>query len=365
MIAALRTIFAKVKRMAAVLPAFAVWAVASAEEPSVAASFAGMDGRGMLELLRTDWRPTRPVASADDVVRLMSVYCRQADGSYRDYFSASAAKTLQPVAVAQLSWWGESSADYNIVANDLHNMVAGNSAVAANRSDFPPGTVTKPLYDNGYWKSGIGEIGGYETNFHEPADELKGDFARIYMYAVAVYPQDLWRGRATMLYADGYYPLLTAYGRDLLLGWHRADPVDDAELERDSAIEAAQGRSNPFVRWPDLAEYIWGRHSDEVYDPSPGGETPEEPENPEEPDKPDDPDDPVDDPIMLKAVYSVSADGRIDFRSPYVASGSEWTLDGRAVTTVSVKLEEVGIGRHEVTYSNERSRGKVIINVEP
>lgn len=175
----------------------------------------------------------------------------------------------------------------------------------------------------------------------------------------SAYPQTLWYGRGTMLFADGYYPLLTTYGRNVLLAWHRADPVDDTEKLRCAVIADAQGNSNPFVAYPEIAEYIWGKHSDETFP-----ETPDIPDNPDVPDIPDDPE-PEPEPIMLKAVYSVSKDRRIDFRSPYVAAGSQWTFDGKKVDSQSIDLYDKSIGRHEITYSNNKSRGKIIITVEP
>ena len=168
------------------------------------------------------------------------------------------------------------------------------------------------------------------------------------MYVAAVYARPLWAGRAAMFFADGYYPLLTSYARDLLLAWHRADPVDEAELRRNAVIAEAQGQSNPFVDDPQLAEYVWGSRSDEPYGDNKGNDEP-----------------PSDDPIMLKAVYSITRDGRIDFRSPYVDSESAWTFDGRHIDGNSMSLEGVATGRHELTFTNPRSRGKLIITVEP
>lgn len=332
----------------------------SAQTPA-GSQFAGKTGREIIELIRADGRPIKPLTSSADVTRVMAAYAQLPDGSYRDFFSAYPATSiskLKAAAVAPFSWWGDVSDVYALVKADLHNIVPSNSEASGKRSDYPPGEVTKASYDNGYWKAGIGTIDGMETNFYQPADELKGDFARIYMYMVAAYPQSLWHGRGTMLFADGYFPLLTTYGRKTLLAWHRADPVDEAERLRNDAIAEAQGNFNPFVSFPDLAEYVWGNHSDETY--------PAEPDKPDDPDIPDNPDDPHPDPeqIMLKAVYSVSGDGRIDFRSPYVAAGSQWTFDGKKVDGLSITLTDKSIGRHEITYSNDRSRGKIIIHVQ-
>lgn len=334
----------------------------SAQTPA-RSPFGGMTGREIAGAIRSDWRPAKQVTSSADIEAVIAAYAKQPDGVYRDYFAARPGATLSQLTTAQVvspAWWGSASADYALVKADLHNVVPSNAQASSKRSDYPPGVVTKASYDSGYWKAGVGTIDGMETNFYEPADELKGDFARIYMYMATAYPQTLWHSRGTMLFADGYFPLLTPYGRGTLLAWHRADPVDDTEKLRNSAIAEAQGSSNPFVTYPDLAEYIWGNRSDQTY-PS----DPENPTNPDDPSNPDDPAPPAAEPIMLKAVYSVADDGRIDFRSPYVAAGSKWTFDGKAVDGQSVTLTDKSIGRHEITYSNDRSRGKIIITVKP
>lgn len=324
-----------------------------------ASPFAGMTGKEILECIRNSGRPENLVQSEDEIRKVISSYAYIPGAGYRDYFSTSAIGTLNTISIVPLIWWSDNSADYAAVCADLHNIVPANLDVAANRSDYPPGIVNEIIYSNDCWRAGIGDITGFETNFYEPADDLKGDFARIYMYMAAVYPQSLWNSRGAMLYIDGYYPILTAYGKQILLDWHRSDPVDEAELRRDAAIAAAQGCSNPFVRQPEIAEYIWGYHADEVFNDD------EESTDPEKPDEPDQPDTPAVEPIMLKAVYSVAADRRIDFRSPYVAAGSVWRLDGAAVSSESVSLSDISLGRHEISYSNDRAKGKIIITVEP
>ena len=318
----------------------------------------GMNGRQILEHIRATGRPARILTSSREVRDAILSYALTPSGAVKDYFSKKPLTsydnaTLLPVVPA--AWFGESSADYSSVVADLHNIVPANSEVVPNRRDFPPGKVAETIYTNGFWKAGIGSLADMETNFYEPAEKLKGDFSRIYFYMAAVYPQPLWNSRGAMLFADGFYPLLTPYGKEILLEWHRSDPVDDAERQRDSAIAAVQGNTNPFVSHPALAEYIWGRYADETYRPS----------TPSEPSEPTRPDDPDVEPIMLKAVYSVAADKRIDFRSPYVDAGSQWQLDGAIVDGSSVALDALTLGRHEITYSNDRAHGKIIITVEP
>ncbi len=45
---------------------------------------------------------------------------------------------------------------------------------------------------------------------------------------------------------------------DILLDWHRNDPPDDYEMNRNNVVYEWQFNRNPFIDEPDLAEYIWG-----------------------------------------------------------------------------------------------------------
>ena len=38
--------------------------------------------------------------------------------------------------------------------------------------------------------------------------------------------------------------------------WNEQDPVDDAEMARNDAIEKLQGDRNPFIDYPNLAQDI-------------------------------------------------------------------------------------------------------------
>ncbi|MDH7448296.1 endonuclease [Aquimarina sp. 2201CG14-23] len=45
-----------------------------------------------------------------------------------------------------------------------------------------------------------------------------------------------------------------------LLNWHRNDPPDDFEMNRNNIIYTWQFNRNPFIDQPDLVEYIWGNN---------------------------------------------------------------------------------------------------------
>jgi hypothetical protein len=55
---------------------------------------------------------------------------------------------------------------------------------------------------------------------------------------------------------------------DTLLNWHRNDPPDDYEMNRNNVVYTWQFNRNPFIDHPDLVEYLWGNKVGDVWDPS-------------------------------------------------------------------------------------------------
>jgi hypothetical protein len=50
-----------------------------------------------------------------------------------------------------------------------------------------------------------------------------------------------------------------------LLAWNDSDPADDFEMHRNNVIYTWQVNRNPFIDYPDLADYIWGNHAGEAW----------------------------------------------------------------------------------------------------
>ena len=94
-----------------------------------------------------------------------------------------------------------------------------------------------------------------------PADEYKGDFARAYFYIATCYGDSLqWIETGepgTAMTNDGWQEF-KPWLRDLLLQWHRTDPVSEKEKTRAVEVNKIQGNRNPFIDYPELVEYIWG-----------------------------------------------------------------------------------------------------------
>lgn len=50
-----------------------------------------------------------------------------------------------------------------------------------------------------------------------------------------------------------------------LLEWHRNDPPDDFEMNRNNVVYTWQFNRNPFIDQPDLVEYIWGVNVGDIW----------------------------------------------------------------------------------------------------
>ncbi len=177
------------------------------------------------------------------------------------------------------SWWssGVKNDAYGCYS-DLFNLnpadATANQSAKSNWIMSVVNTDTTVLFDNGVVKSGYDKNG---SRVWEPADEYKGDFARTYMYVVTCYEQictglngkPTWSSTPARFLnwnSADTYPIFTDFAVDLLLAWHKADPVSEKELNRNETISKIQGNRNPFIDCPDFADYIWGDKKDEPFD---------------------------------------------------------------------------------------------------
>lgn len=162
---------------------------------------------------------------------------------------------------APKSWWGEGTNSYNFsydASFDLHHLVPSDASANMAKSNYILGEVEDAVFNNGVSKVGTAYIGSQSTTAFEPADEYKGDFARMYFYVVTCYQDYGWASSGTKMFQNNAYPTLTDYAKDLLLKWHRKDPVSQKEIDRNNAVYSFQFNRNPYIDYPDLVEYIWG-----------------------------------------------------------------------------------------------------------
>lgn len=155
------------------------------------------------------------------------------------------------------SWFNsdKSSAMYT----ELFHLYPADKYINNERGNLPYGetaTSSAKTYLNGS-KRGPSSFPGYSGTVFEPIDEYKGDFARTYFYVVTAYENAVASWKSDHL-SDNAYPALNSWTVDLLLKWHRLDPVSKKETDRNNAVESIQNNRNPFIDYPQLADHIWG-----------------------------------------------------------------------------------------------------------
>lgn len=157
------------------------------------------------------------------------------------------------------SWFNDAQPMYS----EAFHIYPTDGKVNGQRSNNPYGECANgtTLPSNGSVKA-LGRLGnctfpGYSGTVFEPDDQYKGDFARSYFYMAAAYNDKIAGWKSPMLSGNSY-PAFSSWAINLLLKWHREDPVSQKELDRQEVVYGAQHNRNPFIDHPELAEYIWG-----------------------------------------------------------------------------------------------------------
>ncbi|MDE5575392.1 MAG: endonuclease, partial [Bacteroidales bacterium] len=171
------------------------------------------------------------------------------------------------------SWFNDSKPMYS----DLFHLYPTDGKVNGMRGNHPFGEVSNPTstFKNGS-KLGKNSTPGYSGTVFEPIDEYKGDFARSYFYMVTRYENQVGNWNSDMLESGNKTRAFKQWAVDLLLKWHRQDPVSDKEIKRNDAVYAKQHNRNPFIDYPELVEKIWGDDNTAF---APEGPDPEDPED--------------------------------------------------------------------------------------
>ena len=125
----------------------------------------------------------------------------------------------------------------------------------------------------------------------EPQDCDKGDIARAIFYMVARYnylsgsdsdgidsnnPNLALTQSISDWASSGYSSTTSKTGKmgimTDLLAWHHADPVDEYEIHRNNLLYTNfTNNRNPFIDFPEWAEFIWGKTTNGVYSSSSTG----------------------------------------------------------------------------------------------
>ena len=208
------------------------------------------------------WRYFRTTDVRDDGITIWDMY----SNNVRYYSSVPGQSTsgLDREHSLPKSLWGESAVvDRYAAYSDLMHLYPGDSQANQSKSNNILGEISSPTFTNGVSKTGTNTYsysGSPSQKAFEPADEYKGDFARTYFYMLTCYEDyaQQWRTEGLYMFNKETYPVLQPWAKDMLLKWHRNDPVSKKETNRNEKVFLFQGNRNPFIDFPNLAEYIWG-----------------------------------------------------------------------------------------------------------
>ena len=159
------------------------------------------------------------------------------------------------------AWWGKTEND---AYKDLYHLNPSDArANQTGKSDYPPGIVDSIVkFDNGFFRQGY--MKGHSSHrVYEPADEYKGDFARAYFYIVTAYEDYEWEEKYNAYLDNSSYLEFRPWLINLLLEWHRQDPVSEKEQHRQHIVSSIQHNRNPYIDYPELLEFIWGNRKGE------------------------------------------------------------------------------------------------------
>jgi endonuclease I len=160
------------------------------------------------------------------------------------------------------SWFGGNSS--HTAYTDLFHLYPTDIYVNNQRGNLPFGECANGVrLSNGNivakGRKGASTRSGYTGDVFEPDDEYKGDFARSYFYMATCYNDEIANWTQGNL-GGTRYPVFTDWTLQMLLEWHRLDPVSQKEIARNEAIYSSdyQGNRNPYIDYPELVEYVWG-----------------------------------------------------------------------------------------------------------
>ena len=148
--------------------------------------------------------------------------------------------------------WAASLGLYDSDAySDLHNLKPSDPSVNSSKGN--------KNFDNGGTQHDEALECFYTQNTWEPADNVKGDIARILFYMDIRYEGGADEPNLAVTEMLNSTSGVSNIGKlSTLLDWHIQDPVDDFEITRNEIIHDIQGNRNPFIDHPEYVSILWG-----------------------------------------------------------------------------------------------------------
>ena len=163
------------------------------------------------------------------------IFCQSRGG-----FEVALGDTADGIGV----WNSTSAASTVDGVSDAHHIRAENGQENSSRNNKNYG----PVATSTVYSGPIGTQGSW-----------RGDVARALFYmAVRFNGLNVVNGDPSEYQVDGVTPSGNIGDLATLLTWNTTDPRDDFEMNRNNYIYTWQMNRNPFIDYPNLADYIWG-----------------------------------------------------------------------------------------------------------
>ena len=159
--------------------------------------------------------------------------------------------------------WAKSRGDFDNaigVGTDVHALRPLDNTTNSIRNNRSFNNCTTCIDVTDRWGNPTGSKKDANDWSFEPRDEVKGDVARMIFYMAVRYEGadgpnlELTESMLPQVDKEPLHGVLST-----LLEWHRNDPVDAWEENRNDIIyDSYQNNRNPFIDFPEFAEHIWG-----------------------------------------------------------------------------------------------------------
>ena len=148
-------------------------------------------------------------------------------------------------------WTSTSASTTSDGVSDAHHIRAENGQENSSRNNKNYG----PIASATVYAGPVGTQGSWH-----------GDVARAVFYMVVRFNAlNVVNGDPSEYMVDGVTPSGNIGDLATLLTWNASDPRDDFEMNRNNYIYTWQVNRNPFIDYPNLADYIWGVHAGEPW----------------------------------------------------------------------------------------------------
>lgn len=151
------------------------------------------------------------------------------------------------------SWFPVASTSNDYYSDQHHLYPVDQPNVNGRRSNNPLGEVVSATYTFLECKLGTSSTG--EVVF-EPRASHKGDAARALLYMALRYNGVTGFGDWTFNYLNTHYLASQQQDIAVLLKWHKQDPPDKWEIDRNNYVQSIQKNRNPLIDHPEYANYI-------------------------------------------------------------------------------------------------------------